>query len=188
MKPLTTQKERDALQQFLASDKIKINTHVLSASRVTVTVHESKDGHQLDQGSFYRKLSVTLDDIPQPDLPGPEIVGRVQGDIQIGGSDDQGKIRFKSFPASTGRREVEVELSTDAKIKLKTFTHDPAWLKVNLREGKEFQGRRTWRLDVSVDPNTPGARSFEEPNAVTLQIGDTNRFVRIPIEGHVSGR
>ena len=83
VKPLTTQEERDKLNRYLLDNKI--STRVLSASHVTITIYENKDGHQFDQGAFYRKLTIALDGRPQPDLPGPEIVGRVQGDIQIGG-------------------------------------------------------------------------------------------------------
>ena len=99
------------------------------------------------------------------------------------------RIRFKAFEASTGASK-SVELQTDENTKLETFKHDPSWLKVHLtREVKVFQQKRVWHLEITVDPKTPGARSFEEPDAVTLKIAGTRpRFLRIPIEGHVSGR
>ena len=128
--------------------------------------------------------------MPHPDLPGPEIVGRVQGDLQIGGAEDQGKIMFKTFAAGEPARKV-VELLADAKVKLEPHTHEPAWLNVSVSRNMEQPDakKHRWRLVVTVPANTPGVRSFEETDHVTLRIvGTPDRFVRIAIEGHVSGR
>jgi hypothetical protein len=170
----------------------KIAPRVLCAYRVSVTVHETKDGKHLDQGSFYRKFPFALEDKVDPNAPlwGPEIVGRVDGDIQVGGQDDQRRILFKSFNVKT-RASKEVQLATDAGVQLKTYEghpDQPSWIKVNLTREQASSNRVTWQLEVIVEPNTIGARSFDEPDAVVLQIVGTDppRFVRIPIEGHVS--
>ncbi len=163
---------------------------VRSGHHITVTVHESKDGKQLDQGPFYQKLAIHLDGFLEPDLSGPEIVGRVQGDIRIGGADDQGKIRFKAFSAGETATKT-VELLADAKIELKTHMHEPDWLEVKVTRNKEQPDpkQHRWRLQVTVPANTPGVRSFEETDHVTLRIvGTPDRFVRIGIEGSLSGR
>ena len=170
----------------------KIATRVLCAYRVSVTVHETKGTKHLDQGSFYRKFPFALEDKVDPNAPlwGPEIVGRVDGDIQVGGQDDQRRILFKSFNVKT-RASKEVQLATDADVQLKPYeghSDQPSWIKVKLTRGQVSSNRVTWELEVIVEPNTIGARSFEEPDAVVLQIVGTDppRFVRIPIEGHVS--
>ena len=169
-----------------------LDTRVRSACEVTLTVYETKDGRQLDQGAYYRKRHVTLDGQLQTELFGPEIVGRVKGEIQIGGAEDQGRIRFKSFDISKGSSK-EVQLAANANIKL--VTHEsfdtPSWVKVKLTSDKEKPGaaQRVWYLEVTVLPNTIGARSFEEPDAITLRIeGTPERFVRIPLDGHISGQ
>jgi hypothetical protein len=181
-------KECGDLASNLKSDKSPVR--VLSGHHVTVTVYETKDGKQLDQGPFYQKLAIDLDGYPERELPGPEIVGRVQGDIRIGGADDQGKVRFKSFPAGETALKT-VELLADAKVQLEPYTHEPPWLEVKVTRNKDQPDPKQhgWRLQVTVPANTPGVRSFEETDHVTLRIvGTPDRFVRIAIEGHVSGR
>lgn len=168
----------------------KPSTRVRTGFYVTVTVHESKAGKQLDQGAFYRKLDLILDGIVVREFNGPEIVGRVQGDIVVGGTDDRRKISFKSFDAKFGASKT-VDLSVDEKVKLEPFTHTPAWVTVDLRPSDETPsaGRRIWKLKVTVPPDTPAARSFDEPDAVVLRIAGTeNRFIRIPLDGSVRGR
>jgi hypothetical protein len=176
------------LESTLRADKQP--ARVASAVEIKITAHESKDGKQLDQGSFYRKLPVKIDKFLQPDIPGPEIVGRVDGDIVIGGADDAGRIRFKAFDIDRGSTKV-VELSVTDNVKLQTHDQQPDWVTVSLRldEKNIPKGRRIWLLEVKVPPNTPQARSFDEPDAVVLRIvGASERFVRIPIEGHISAR
>ena len=185
VKPLTKD-ERADLEAALKEKKI--GARARSAVHVTVTVHESMAGKQLDLGSFYRKLAAKLDGFLDPSVSGPEIVGRVRGEVGIGGADDQGRIRFPPFSAKDGMTKT-VELSADAKLQLELYDHVPRWVKVSLTRAKQQDDpkRATWRLEVVVEPNTLGIRSFEEPDAVTLRIvGTPERFVRIPIEGTVS--
>ncbi len=168
----------------------KSGVRVRSGYYVTVTVHESKDGKQLDQGAFYRKLEVILDGIVARELNGPEIIGSVQGDIIVGGTLDRRRIGFKSFDAKTGASKT-IDLSVNEKLKLEPFTHTPSWVEVDLRPTDETPsaGRRIWRLKVTVPPDTPAARSFDEPDAVVLRIvGTEQRFIRIPLDGSVRGR
>lgn len=198
---------------------LNLDTRVLCACEVTLTVYETKDGQQLAQGSFFHKWPITLDGQLQTELYGPEIVGRVRGEIQIGGADDQGRIRFRSFDLRIGG-EKEVQLAADAPselaaealtrepfvvgvagvvaplaanahMKLTIAGHAPSWIQVKLTSDKRKPGaaQRTWSLEVKVPANTIGARSFEEPDAVTLRIvGMPERFVRIPLDGQISGQ
>jgi len=172
----------------------KSTSTIRSAVQVNVQVHErnKEKKQQLDLGSFYRKLPVYLDGILNVDVPGPEIVGRVDGNLMIGGADDQGRVRFRSFPADRGGKKV-VEISADEKAMLETYNHQPSWVEVDLKLDKKRtppKNRRIWILEARVPPNTPAVRSFEEPDAVVLQVttGDTKRLVRIPLEGHISGQ
>ena len=78
--------------------------------------------------------------------------------------------------------EKEVELLTGANVKLEPYNHKPDWINVKLtRAAEQPDSKRTiWNLKVSVPENTPGVRSFEEPDAVVLRIvGTPERFVRI---------
>jgi hypothetical protein len=184
-------REFEELQADFA--KKKIADTMLCAFEVTLTVHESKGTHQLELGSFYRRWPFGLDgQPPDPNSPlwGPEIVGRTVGEVEVGGFDDQGKIRFPSFSAATGAT-AEVQLATAAKIKLeKVEQHrdQPSWIKVELSrdEQQASKSRTTWQLEVTVPGRAIGARSFEEPDAVVLRIAGTDRLVRIPLEGHIS--
>lgn len=189
-RPLSS-KECEDLAANMKTEKAPA-PRVRSGQHVTITVYETKDGKQLDQGPFYQKLAITLDGVEERELPGPEIVGRVQGDIRIGGSEDQGKIMFKAFSPSEGAAKT-VELLADANVVLEPSTHEPAWLEVSVKKYKEQLDakKHRWQLRVTVPANTPGVRSFEESDHVTLRIKGTtgaDRFVRIAIQGALSGR
>lgn len=186
-RPLT-EKECADLTSNLKSEKL--SQRVRSGYRVTVTVHESKDGKQLDQGPFIQRLAIDLDGFREQELSGPEIVGRVKGDILIGGQDDWGKIKFLAFAAGQSAQKTVV-LIADAKLELKPYTHEPAWLDVKVTRDKDQPDpkKHRWHLQVTVPANTPGVRSFEETDHVTLRIvGMPDRFVRIALEGALSGR
>ena len=120
-----------------------------------------------------------------------------------------------------------MELSAPEHMKLEPAQREPSWLQVTLKlDEKRFPPkRRIWRLEVTVPPNTPTVRSFDEPDAVVLKIVGPpetlpvvgastvglmcspsgqgpflaasavlarrvppERFVRIPVDGHVTGR
>lgn len=187
--PLSKQECQDLETELRAKEKDSL-AHVRSGVRVTVTVHHEKEkGQQLDQGSFYRKLAVYLDD-QRVEMEGPELIGRVEGDIVIGGADDLGKIRLKAFEKAHGTIKT-IELSAPENLELKTYDAQPSWVQVSLTEDKKNRPpkKRIWKLEVSIPPDTPSVRSLVEPDAVTLRIvGPTERFLRIPIEGHVGGR
>jgi hypothetical protein len=168
----------------------KTHPRLRSAQRISMTVHESRGGKYLDLGSYFRRLTVKLDGFPAVDVTEPEVAGRVHGEIIIGGSEDQGRVRIKEL-----RRGVEayrtVVLSTDASWKLEKHLHDPAWLQVELAEAKEQPEakRKFWRLTVTVPENARGVRSLDDPDAVVLRVlGPTERFVRIPVEGQMTGQ
>ena len=97
---LAAAKQKKASEQELARIfQAEPTPTVLAAQRVTVTVHETAGGRQLDLGSFYRKLEVTLDGIPRHDtLPGPEIVGGESwASSASAAAADERKVRIKDY-------------------------------------------------------------------------------------------
>lgn len=171
--------------------KLGLGSHIAAAFEVTVTVRESLKGsrglQQLEQGVFFRKFQVKFNGQFDESIPGPEVVGRVEGDIQIGGTDDKGKIRFKPFEAQAETRKT-IHLAADAKFVLQHHSHKPDWIKVRLeRETKKpADGQHLWLLEVTIPANTLDVRSFDERDAVVVRIAGTpERFVRIPLEGVV---
>jgi hypothetical protein len=181
------EEEKARLREILT--KSADASKVLALYRVNVTLHENKDGQPMEQGAFYRKLYVMLDGRKtETDIANPEITGRVQSDIDIGGPDDHGRIRFKSFDAKLGSTKT-VQLFADAKVKLQRHLVHPDWVKVTLEPvtDQAVEGRRQWELTVEV-PEGKGERSFNDLDAVLLRVvGPTERFVRIPLEGNIRG-
>ncbi len=178
-------------RQLELKAKGSIETQIRCAYRVTVTVHESKGGRQLDQGTFFRQWAFALDGRMNPDAPtfGPDIIGRVLGDIRIGGEDGNGKILFKSFSAKAGASK-EVQLVADAKVvleKVEDHPDQPSFVTVKLTGGKkQASGERAkWLLEVIVPPNRASAGAFLDSHAVVLRIAGTKRLVRIPLDGHI---
>jgi hypothetical protein len=167
-------------------------TRVTCAYQVNVTVHESKDGHFLDQGTFYRKSPFTLDGDPNSLTWGPEIVGKNQGDIRIGGQEDHGRIQFKPSISARAGASKEIYLDAAAKLDLQVpeTRHDdqPSFLNVKLTRGDKQAGsdRVSWHVEITIPPNAARGRRFEDRSAIVLQIAGTNRFVRIPLDGHIT--
>jgi hypothetical protein len=150
-----------------------------------VTVYESKDGAQLDQGHFLRTLGFDLPDAAE-DLQSLIITGNVQSDdFLIGG--DQGKIDLKSFPAKDGKRKaIFVSTKRDIELDVDNVSVQPANLRVKLTEkGKDKAGaKRNWSLEVEVPPNQLFG-TIPEDSAVILRTKATPpRLIRIPLVGH----
>lgn len=162
-------------------------TLVKCAYDITIFVHESKAGKQLDQGTYYRRWAFKIDGKANPDAPiyGPEFVGRVDGIVRIGGGDTQGRVVFKSFSARQGDRK-QVQLAADPKVELKTVDghpDQPPYVKVTLTRDETNKGN--WLLDVEVPPGATTPGQFTDANAVVLSIVGTKRLVRIPLEGNI---
>ncbi len=159
-------------------------TRIRAAYQVTVTVYEQKDGKEMDLGPFMHTLNVLLDE--QPIGGGPMVTGIVRGDIEVGGTDDQGKIKLKAFAAPQGTREV-VSLWSDGKVNLEVQSATPAGLEVKLSklEKETTPGRAKWRMEVVAPPDAIPAGTFADDSAILLRISSTPpRLVRIPVLGH----
>jgi hypothetical protein len=190
IKPALSKEAAAELQKSLPPHVNGVPIKVLCAYPVELTIHETKGERNLDQGAFYRKSQFVLNGKVDPNRQwwGPEVIGRVDGDIRIGGDDDKGRIKFRSFSAREGASR-EIFLSTDAKVKLDRIdahVDQPSFVKVALSEVETQSGRTRWRLEVTIPPEQARPGRFDEPNAVVLRILPAGRQLRIPLEGFIT--
>lgn len=166
-----------------------LNTRIKSAYRVGVQVHESKDGRQLDQGSFIRQPPLLVDG-SRLEYPGPRIEGIVRGDVQItgdvrNGTISEGQVRFSSFKSSEGTH-ANLELSAPHDVTLAYVSKSPPYLDVRLTETKKVvKGKKIWRLEIVVPQQVPTG-PLPADSAIVLSKttqGALPRQIRIPILG-----
>jgi hypothetical protein len=161
----------------------KIATKVRAGYQLTASVYESKGDKQMEQGPFLLTVPLLLDDIPS-EFGGPQVVGAVKGDVEIGSLEDQGKIDLKSFPAREGtRRTITVYTKPDQQLEVQD--HHPPALDVKLTKvGKDAVLNRTrWTLRVVVPPNAVSG-TLGEQAIITLRVpGNPPRLIRVPVLG-----
>jgi hypothetical protein len=165
------------------ADENQEKPRIRAAFHVTVLVYEAKGGAEMDLGPFLHKLQLLVDEVPNDATL--QVYGIVRGDVEVGGSEDQGKIKLKPFSVKQGTREV-LPLWTDAKVALEPQQAPPG-VEVKLTKvAKESTSLRTkWRLEVVIPPETIAAGTFGDDYAVILRIsGNPPRLVRIPLVGH----
>ncbi|MCI0683697.1 MAG: hypothetical protein L0Y71_16445 [Gemmataceae bacterium] len=188
------QRDPDAcaeLQAQLRRDDIM--TVVRAAWDVTVTIHENKDGAQLDQGYFVRAIGYELQDAAD-EIPPLVITGVVRSDdIAVGAEEDQGKINLK-FDARQGTtKRILVMTNRNIELDPQDVRVQPAAIRVKLTEkpaagAAASAGKRKWELEVHVPPNLLFGTIAEE-SAVTLRTkGKSPRSIRIPLTGHAVQR
>ena len=172
------EKHRRELQENLASDQQ--NTRVKSLFRVDVRVHEQKGGVQLDQGPFSKKLPIVIDDFPF-DLTPPDVTGSAKGDVEIGVSEDAGRVFFKPFVSRDGASR-RLPIWSESGI-LEVEKVSPAYLKVELKSDvKDAKAtRKRWVLEVRIPPNSL-IGSLPEDAVIILKTAATRR-VRVPVVG-----
>ena len=152
VQPLTDA-ECASLQSKLRRDKT--NTRVRCAFHVTVQVHEQdeKGMRQLDQGPLFRPLEIVMDDAAG-EMPYLLVQGIVRGDWVVGGVEDQGKVKLKSFRAGDGTKK-SVAVWTDHKTELAVDHHTPSGIEVKVRESpKESTPTRASGSWTSWSPRT----------------------------------
>jgi hypothetical protein len=177
-----TPAEMQELQQKFPP--LKISSRVKAAQRVTVTVHEQKDGKQFDQGPFARTLPVFFGETLYPDGRGPTVQGRIRGDVEVGGGDEQGKVVLKTFASRDGVVR-KVPLSTEVMVPLVVESSYPPALKVKLErsEKESTKSRARWWMTLDIPPGAVTG-TLPENSAVVLQLQTTPpRLLRIPIVG-----
>jgi hypothetical protein len=164
--------------------KAGIDTKVRCGFRLRVTVHETKDGKQMDMGPFRQRLGVHLAGEAQ-EYYGPTVVGAVRGDVLVGAAEDQGKVNLQSFSGPAGVRK-KVRIWSDKGVELELVRHEPAFLQVKLEKDMEnaTDSRTPWWLTVGV---RGGAFSGPLPQdcAIVLRTLTTPpRQVNIPVLGN----
>jgi hypothetical protein len=159
---------------------------ILSAYRVTVTVHESNDaGKRLDLGPFRR--GVVLHSDADEDPLRAVVSGMVRGEINVGSPEDRDRIDFKSFEAGQEKTK-EMTIFTDRAGLDLEVEKVPDFLKAELEPEELPAGSagKSWRLRVTVLPNTIVGEFPRETSTIVLKTkGDTPRRVSIPVVGNV---
>lgn len=159
-------------------------TRILSAYRLSLIVFEEKGGKQRDQGPFFLKPTLTLGG-QALDNGLPLFIGKVQGEVDISGVDEHGKIQLGSFRIKEGAKQHLV-IRTEPDVDLGLESHRPSFLTVKLRiDSKESTARqRKWVLEVAVPPDQDRTGPLGEESAIFLRLkGTSSRKIRIPIIG-----
>lgn len=169
-----------------AMEEEKAKPRLKSAFIATVTVHETKGDHQMDLGPFLRNFRVHVDELSQ-DASNFQVFGSIRSSVEVGGSEEQGKIKLKPFSVAQGTKQL-VPLWTSGNIVLERHEHFPPGMEVNLSklEKESSPARSKWRLEVNIPPKAIPPGTFSDESAVVLRIPNSNppRLVRIPIIGH----
>lgn len=175
------QEERANMEKMLRGNDMV--TRVKAAFRIPIALYEEREGRQLDQGPFRRRLPLLMDGIAYEG--GPMIHASIRGEVEVGSADDQGKAQLRNFKAREGTRRV-VPLYSDGKLTLEYQSHEPPYLEVKLKlnERESTVGRKKWDLEVVVPAGSP-AGPFSEDAAVILRTKSSSpRLIRIPILGN----
>jgi hypothetical protein len=164
-------------------------TRVRSGYQVEVTVHEHKDGKQLDLGTIHRspKLRIKGDgEELSPTLP--VVRGRVQGDVKVGALDEQHGINLKYFKGVNGTT-ARALLFAKPGLKLEYEGFQPPVLRLGVKLGKQpredIPGWTCWEVLVKVAPGLEPGPLPEDSGLVLRAVGKTTRRVRIPLIGSV---
>jgi hypothetical protein len=183
IRPLDKAGREELLGQLF---KAKLPSRVRSACAVTVTLHESKGGKELDMGYFQRQLPL---EVRTPgkrgEMAAATIYGAVRSDVKVHSSDGMGKINLGDFSYKDGK-VAKVLLLADPKIDVKYEKHEPASLKVKApakRGGPA--GEAVWEMEVSVPPRTyMGELPPDSAIYLLTERGKgTPRRVRLPVLG-----
>ncbi|HYT89428.1 MAG TPA: hypothetical protein VEL76_12045, partial [Gemmataceae bacterium] len=186
--PLTEEECRDLEKRLSARD---IATRVRSAYRVSVRVHERKDGKQLDLGAFHKQAPLLISGngklLTKVHLP--RVRGMVLGEIRLGALEDQDKINLKFFKSSFGT-SATVQLWAKPHLELQYVDFTPAHLNLDVKLKKTDQrvsDWRVWEVKVTVPPNAASG-PFPEDSAIQLRAANQKppRLMRLPLVGTAS--
>jgi hypothetical protein len=161
------------------ADKFKAMKPI-SACRVEITVHEHRDGHQLDMGPVHRVLSLTVPGAAEHfRVP---LSGLVRGEVRVFGGDDRDRIVLGSFNHGakksvalfTNRPDLDIELDDATSTVLKCILSKPE----PSGDGKK------WQLTVEV-PDDSTAGELVPGTAVVINVKGAAkpRKLRIPVTG-----
>lgn len=161
-------------------------TRVKAAYEVTVEVHEEKGDKKMDLGPFTKKAVLKVEDSLHEVTP--TVVGLIRGEVEVGPSEDRGRVNLKTFRTASGT-SVKVPVWTEVKAPLEIASVNPPALQAKLIKPKdESASRPRWTLELSVPPNK-WEGSFNEDAVIMLKLAtDPPRLIRVPIAGTATER
>ena len=161
-----------------------------------MTLLDRVHGRQFDTGPFRRQVRLTASD-PAVDPLLVTIVGSVEGDVQVGGPEDNGRISLGTFDRTVGSKR-SLTLSTELpNVQLAIDrTTLPEYLQATLSDKPVLRaGHWTWRLEVAVKPEAANgifprddAPAYRDSAVYVKVHGDNPRTLRIPVEGNAENR
>lgn len=185
-----TEAEVTAFEEFSRSKENSVS-RLRSLYKVVVTVRErtelmvdgKKQFHQLNLGVFEQKLTIAGVNAGSVRMT---LKGRVLGDVTILSGAENGKVDLGNSIPSDQDKSRDIILSADyAGLDLTLLEKEinPNYLKVKLEALPLVDGRKQWRLRVTV-PKGSLFGSLPENSGVVLQTNSpTPRRFTIPIKG-----
>jgi hypothetical protein len=184
-RPLTARECRDLEKKWQDENRFHVSTHVLSGYRVKVTVHQEKNGIQLEQGHFQRWIELTSDVVGS--LPAVMVTGTVQGGVEVG---DQGTgiIKVGSFAAADGKTTDQIVVWVDGNVELlpNKVEVKPNFMKVRFEKGERAIDRQAWNLWITIPPNAV-VGDWPPDSHIMLHTRGANkeeRRIRVPVEAN----
>lgn len=174
--PITPEEAAKYLEE--SGDKIPL----LGCYLVKVTVHENRNGRQLDFGPFRRRIILSSDAIA--DQAVLVVKGSVASDLRVVG-EKHNQVSLETFDADKGvEKAVPIE-SDRPGLKLQLETHAPEVLQVDLGKPEPTpSGGQQWKLVVKVPANRlHGLLPVDSEIVLKTQDTPPRRF-RIPVVGH----
>ena len=188
-----TAEEIQSLQQYAPkADEPPLMPRVASMYKMSVTVRErvaaGQDGQaearQMDLGLLDRRLNV--ENGAGGDAKTLLLRGRVFGDVRILAGADSGRIDLgNGFPVDQDHGKAVTLIADRANLDVTLLPKEtrPNYLKVKLDPQKDIDGRKNWRLTVTVPKGTLYG-ALPETAVIMLATGETPpRLIRLPIRG-----
>jgi hypothetical protein len=178
-------------------DELRFHKRVPSAFRVNITLHEQRDGKQLDLGHYKDDVPLAITSQGKPIEPAnlivlPAMRVMVRGDVTVQGPPEEGgRINFGLFKFKEGaKRKVFIFAPKGATL---TFVRcEPALLDLDVQlkglDAVGDQGR--WQMDVTI-PAGHDASPLPEDGVIVLRCvlpaqgsnPSITRLARIPVVG-----
>lgn len=167
------------------------DTRVVSGYFIPVTLQSvAADGKTpIDFGNFRRRLLISTDALEEP--LAVVLVGAVLGDVQVGGTEDRGRVSFGSFRQGSGptRHLTLSSESTDAQLEL-IADRTPKFLQAKLTSVPIARALgKSWELEVTALPAARGRfprdddPSCRDSAVYVRTLGPRSQIFRIPVEG-----
>ncbi len=172
-KPLT----EEQLREFARSQKLPVK----AGYRVSVTVHERREGAPLDLGPLERKLLVTGPAGSEP--AAVRVAGLVRGAVATASPEDAEGIHLRSFSTAAGAGKTVPLVAEDEKVQLRLEAATPDYLDVRLEPRETTDGRRRWDLHVKVPPRAVVGPLPPEAAVILRLEGTAPRRLRLPVSG-----